>query len=108
MSKDELHTMANNDTPGQIGIPDNWAGIATWAIGRFGIGVIFLAMLAYGIAIVYKDGRIDRDQSLRAFNESIATLDQVAVTLKEVSRQVEANTRAVELLTRQNLNHLNR
>lgn len=31
-----LHSIASVDTPASVEIPSSWAGLAMWAVGRFG------------------------------------------------------------------------
>lgn len=92
MSKDDLHTFAQNDTPSQIEIPNTWHGLIVWAVGRFGIGVVFTGLLAYGIAVVYQDGRKDQTQLLDAYNNNTEVMSRVSVTIEQMSKQVDRNT----------------
>lgn len=76
MSKDEIHKFATSTTPQDVPIPQTWGALIVWAIGKFGIGVVFLAMLVP----VYQD--------LKASNQQTANL-------------TAANVRAIEAMTHQ-------
>ena len=92
MSRDEIHSFAENDTPAQIEIPNTWYGLIVWAVGRFGIGVVFTGLLAYGIAVVYQDGRQDQTQLLDAYNNNTEVMSRVSVTIEQMAKQVDRNT----------------
>lgn len=42
-----LHSIASIDTPATVEIPSSWAGLAMWAVGRFGGILVATAFLAY-------------------------------------------------------------
>lgn len=51
MSRDELHQRANESTPASVVVPNTWAGLIVWAVGKWGVGAIFGLMLVW----VYQD-----------------------------------------------------
>lgn len=55
MSKDVVHSLAQADTPALIDVPNTWSGLVVWAVGRFGVGVLFAAVCVVGITRVYGD-----------------------------------------------------
>lgn len=42
-----LHSIASVDAPASVEIPSSWAGLAMWAVGRFGGILVATAFLAY-------------------------------------------------------------
>jgi len=68
MSKDELHALAENDTPEHVDVPNSWPGMACWMVGRFGVGAIFMGMVYF----LYAD--------LKASNERFSKLTEANIT----------------------------
>lgn len=67
MSKDELHAHAQQSTPDFVQIPNSWAGLMFWAVGKWGVGAIFMGMVWF----LYTD--------LKAANERFAKLTEANV-----------------------------
>lgn len=40
MSTEQLHEMAENDTPSNVNVPQDWRALMVWAVGRFGVGIV--------------------------------------------------------------------
>ena len=79
MSKDELHDIARQSTPENVHIPETWGGLAVWAVGKWGVGVVFLGLLLP----VYAD--------LKASNQQLAEVSKANVqVLTQLAMQVEA------------------
>lgn len=68
MSQDELHSLAEKDTPPHVDVPNSWPGLACWMVGKFGVGAIFMAMVYF----LYVD--------LKSSNERFARLTEANIT----------------------------
>lgn len=101
MSSDDMRDLANKDTPSAVTVPATMTGLLTWAAGRFGGAALIAGALAYGMITVYTDMKIISAQQLgdmKAQNAVILELvraqtsvnSEMATSLKELSRQVEA------------------
>lgn len=100
MSQDDIHTIAQKDTPEAVTVPNTLIGLVIWATGRFGPALIIALACVVGIAgfltKVYEDlGRtnaivLDMVRTQTSANEATAS------ALRELSRQIEANTRSVD------------
>jgi hypothetical protein len=93
MSQDELHRLANADTPEPIQVPNTWQGLIVWALARFGVGIAVAGVFGWGIVHVYSDMRADREQLLGAYKDAIQVMQSVA-------QKLEAQTDAIEDLSR--------
>lgn len=93
MSQDELHRIANHDTPEAIQVPNTWQGLVVWALARFGVGIAVAGVFGWGIVHVYTDMRSDREQLLDAYKDAIQVMQSVATKL-------DAQTDAIEDLSR--------
>jgi len=51
----QIAKVANEDTPARVEVPDTLTGLAIWAVGRFGSGVVMAAAFGYAASVVYKD-----------------------------------------------------
>lgn len=87
MTLDSLHSAAESSTPSGINIPQTWGGLLVWALGKWGIGVVFLAMLVP----VYQD--------LKASNATLAEISSANVrVLESLAAKVEASNAAISRL----------
>lgn len=93
MSQDELHGLANRDTPEPIQVPNTWQGLIVWALARFGVGIAVAGVFGWGIVQVYADMRADRAQLLDAYKDAIQVMQSVTTKL-------EAQTDAIEDISR--------
>lgn len=93
MSQEELHALANRDTPEPIQVPNTWQGLVVWALARFGVGIAVAGVFGWGIVHVYADMRADRAQLLDAYKDAIQVMQSVATKL-------EAQTDAIEDMNR--------
>jgi hypothetical protein len=93
MSQEELHGIANHDTPSGIEVPNTWQGLIVWALARFGVGIAVAGVFGWGIVEVYADMRADRAQLLDAYKDAIHVMQAVATKL-------DAQTDAIEDLRR--------
>ena len=80
MSRDELHARASDSTPTEVTIPNSWAGLIVWAVGKWGAGAIFACMLVW----VYTD--------LQKANASwVGVVRANTEVIQQLVRAVEAN-----------------
>ncbi|GAA5124710.1 hypothetical protein JIN84_13030 [Luteolibacter yonseiensis] len=104
MSRDELHAIAQADTPEGVQVPNTMPGLIAWGFMRFGtnamIMMICLGVGGYALKGIYADlGRSNMIvlEMVRAQTTSNTRLES---TLAELARQVENNTRAITDLQR--------
>jgi len=108
MSQDEIHAVASKSTPEDVQIPNTMTGLVTWAVGKFGGAAVIAIALSYAIIRIYTDMQVQNATMLgdqKAVNAQVmemvrsATQTQadVAAAMRELSKQIEANTRAVEV-----------
>lgn len=77
MSLEELHETAQKSTPQEISVPQTWGGLIVWAVGKWGVGIVFLGLLVP----VYQD--------LKASNHQLAEISRANVEiLTTLSREV--------------------
>jgi hypothetical protein len=87
MSKDDLHTFASDSTPQSVEIPKTYAGLLVWAVGKWGIGILFAVFLVP----VYQD--------LKASNQRVADVIQSTVqVLTSLSEKVEKGNQDIHRL----------
>lgn len=87
MSKEEIHSIAESLTPPSVSVPQTWGGIIVWALGKWGIGVVFLALLVP----VYQD--------LKTSNSQLAVISTNNVrVLEALAAKIEASNHAVQRL----------
>ena len=80
ISREDLQAVAQADTPSKINVPNNTAGLITWAVGRFGGSAIIAIGLGWALIRIYTDMQV---QNERIFGEQKATNVQVM----EIARQ---------------------
>lgn len=85
MSQDDLHNVAQADTPNHVEIPNTPQGIALWLLGRFGVAVVFAASTFY----VYKDMRSDREELLRAYERNMEINMGVKTALENMNEEIK-------------------
>lgn len=87
MSFDEMHTAASDSTPQNVDIPNSWWGLLAWAVGKWGIGIVFAAFLIP----VYQD--------LKASNQRLADIAQANVAvLNAMAQKIETSIQQVQRL----------
>lgn len=85
MSKDELHEIAHHDTPDEVSVPNTWPALAVWAVGRFGIGIVFLAMLV----LVYKDLRDSSNVMVEVVRANSTAIEALAHRTEQTNQKVD-------------------
>ncbi|MBE2178880.1 MAG: hypothetical protein IAE97_00205 [Chthoniobacterales bacterium] len=93
MSKDDIHQVAQRDTPPEIVVPNTWPALAVWATGKFGVG--FLMAIAFGFAAnqVYGDMKARDDKVLAAFENSARSQAETAGAIREMTKAIETIAR---------------
>lgn len=83
MSKDELHDIATSSTPEHVSIPETWGGLIVWAIGKWGVGVVFAAMLVP----VYTDLKSSNQQLAEVSKANVEVLMQLAMRVEAANER---------------------
>jgi hypothetical protein len=82
---DQLHTIATNSTPQSVEVPKTYAGLIVWAVGKWGIGIVFAAFLVP----VYQD--------LKASNQRVADITQASVqAITALASKIESTNAHVQ------------
>lgn len=110
MSQKELHHIAMSDTPSTVEVPPNWVGLAMWAAGRFGVGVLFAGVFGWWLMTVYSDLRTDASRVLAAFERqaemnahTVNALQQLTLAVERVvaiQKEVDRNSADINALKR--------
>lgn len=87
MSRDELHEIANKTTPSDVEVPNTYIGLIVWAVSKFGIGIIFAAMLVP----VYLDNKEANGAILEMTRANINALHALANEVRGISDRIDAN-----------------
>lgn len=89
MSEKDLQRVAQQDTPSSVQVPPGWVGLVTWAVGRFGVGVMFAAVFGWWLMTVYGDLRTDASRVLSAFEKQAETNANTVAALQQLTLAVE-------------------
>jgi hypothetical protein len=92
MSKEELHEIAVSSTPEHVNIPHTWGALMVWAVGKWGVGVVFAMMLVP----VYTDLKSSNQQLAEISKANVAILTQLATKIEasnERTARVEESIR---------------
>jgi hypothetical protein len=85
MTTENLHQMAVATTPEQVEIPKTYTGLIVWAVGKWGIGVVFALFLVP----VYQD--------LKASNQRLADISKANVeVLTALAQKIDATNHQVQ------------
>lgn len=96
MSKEELHSIAEVDSPTEVQIPQTWQALIVWALARFGVGLVVAGVFGYATTIVYNDLRTSRDQLLEAYKDNTRVMETFNRQLDELEQTIdEAHRRAI-------------
>ena len=96
MGKETIRRLAQSDTPSAVEVPNTWAGLMIWAVGRFGVGMLLAAASLYGLNIVYGDNKNLINRQMEAFREQTKVNAQTLVALDQIRSELhEAHTRAL-------------
>jgi hypothetical protein len=94
---DHLHSIAQNDTPAAVEVPNNMQGLVMWMVGRFGGGILLAIACAWALGRVYDDHAKQNDRILsvleqraRVDSEMTSALLQLRSAIDEVARESRA------------------
>lgn len=82
MSKEEFAEIANQDSPSGVEIPPTWRGLISWAVIRFGVGILFAAVFGVMLKEVYRDMRNDRKELFQAYIQNANAMGNMAEELR--------------------------
>jgi len=85
MSRDQLHSIASQDAPDNVEVPNTWPGIVVWAVGKFGTGIIFAFMLIY----VYQDLQAANKAMVDVVRANTQAIQSLANQTGETNRKIE-------------------
>lgn len=85
MTTENIHQLAESTTPKEVEIPKTYTGLVVWAVGKWGIGIVFAAFLIP----VYQD--------LKASNQRLADISQANVqVLTALATKIDATNQQVQ------------
>lgn len=83
-----FRTIADDDTPKGVSIPDSWAGIIAWALGRHGPVVLFVVATWF----LYQDNKAQQAAILDVAKAQISINSQVVVQMSDLRASITALT----------------
>lgn len=86
MSKEELLKIAKEDTPQSVQIPHNWSGVIAWLAGKYGVGGIFMAM----VAMLYVDLKASNERFARITEANVAAITALVQRIDQSLANVES------------------
>jgi hypothetical protein len=85
MTTENFHQMAVATTPENVDIPNSYTGLIVWAVGKWGIGVVFALFLVP----VYQD--------LKASNQRLADISKANVeVLTALAQKIESTNQQMQ------------
>lgn len=84
MSREDLHSVAQYDTPSHVDVPQSTPALILWLLGRFGVAVVFAASTFY----VYQDMRADRAELFHAYRDNIEVIRDFKAVLEAQSEKI--------------------
>jgi hypothetical protein len=94
MSKEEIHDIAESTTPPEINVPRTWAGLVVWALGKWGIGIVFLALLVP----VYQDLKTSNARIYGIIERSAEVSTQNVRAMEALAAKIESSNAATARL----------
>ena len=94
MSLEELHSVAEQTTPSEVEVPKTWSGIAVWALGKWGIGVVFLALLIP----VYQDLKVSNARFYDVISKNAEVSSQNVRVMEALAFKIENGNIATQRL----------
>lgn len=93
---EDLHNYANSTLPDSVKIPPTWQGLALWALGKWGVGAVFMGMVFF----LYSDLRESNKQFADLVRSNIAAFTVLSArvddshgrvgTMSETIRRIES------------------
>lgn len=103
MSKEELHKVAQNDSPSYVDLPKSWPGILAWVTVRLGPWAVIALVCGWATSVVYTHQREDQLALLQAYRANITAMDAFTSQLKSMQESIdEAHRRAAQESQKQN------
>lgn len=84
MTKKVIRDHAEDDTPRRVSIPDSWAGIVMWALGRHGPVVLFV----FATWLLYNDNKVYQKDLLEVAKSQIAINSTMIVQLNDLKTAI--------------------
>lgn len=85
MSIEEIHETAQRTTPAEVDVPKSWCGLFIWAATKWGIGVVFGAMLIP----VYQDLREANSQLLEITRANVIAMQNLSAAVDRQGHEIE-------------------
>lgn len=90
--REKLTKYAEQDTPHQVSMEGSVMNLVIWAVGRFGIGIVFLAMTY----MLYQDQRLDNEKrdadNERRDQKFYEMVQKNNEALRELTRAIDKQT----------------
>lgn len=83
---------ANEDTPSKIKVPDNTYGLFLWALGRFGVAVVF----AFAAYLFYQDQRADQEINRKMVEKMMESREEDRKVTSSLINAIDKLTDMVE------------
>lgn len=97
MSKDEIHQVAQNDTPAYVDLPKSWPGILAWITVKLGPWAVIAVVCGWATSVVYTHQREDQLALLKAYQANISAMDAFTSQLKNMQDTIDdAHRRAID------------
>jgi len=103
VSANELHDLAQEDTPSAVSVPREWRGLLVWAVGRFGSGILFAVACAWALQRVYDDHAAQTrqlmtilEQRARVDLEMTQAVSQLRSSIDDIADEARAAHRGVK------------
>lgn len=84
MSKDEIHAAASETTPDYVQIPHSWSGLVFWAVGKWGVGAIFMGMVWF----LYADLKASNERFAKLTEANVAAITALAQRIDNAHEKV--------------------
>jgi hypothetical protein len=89
MSREELHSIANDASPQEVSIPNTWQGLIVWAVAKFGTGILLAAVLGVATVRVYEDLTILNTRVLTAFEQQTKAAESNNSAIREMINTIQ-------------------
>jgi len=93
MTLEIAHKVAEENSPEYVSVPQTWGGVIVWAAGKWGVGIIFAAMLVP----VYQDLK---ESNQRLADVSKANVEVLTALAQKVETGNERTSRLEEAIRR--------
>ena len=103
MSVEEtIRAAAQQQTPESVDVPQSWAGLLVWSVGRWGVGILFGVAAAFGLVRIYSDMQTLSGRMLDAQIAQTTASVEVVAAIREINAGV-TDTRELTLRIQQRL-----